>query len=380
MFPVLPLPHATAALAASSALGAGALASFPRGPLRAWLGRTTGGVALIIAAGLALWATDAEKLEHYGEAISWTGLFVLVPLVLALLASALLARGGARATASRGRRSFLQAGAAALPAVAVTASATGFAGASTPQRLPIVRVRIAHLHPDLEGFRILQLSDLHLGVQFTTVDLVAALDRAAALEPDLIVLTGDVADDLGELERALAIVHERRPRLGVFAALGNHEYMHGISRTRPVYERSAVRLLVDEGETLTVGAAKLHVLGVDDLDGRSASDDDFYRGAVARALAGAPEGAFRLLLCHRPEGFDAAADQAVELTLSGHTHGGQLGAFGVSALTALLANGRVWGLYRKARSQLYTTSGFGHWFPFRLGCPTETPLIVLERA
>src|SRR6185295_20296414 len=97
----------------------------------------------------------------------------------------------------------------------------------------------------------------------------------------------------------------------------------------------------------------------------------------------APNGAdaFRLLMCHRPNGFPAAADAGFHLTLSGHTHGAQIGIGGKSALEVLGGGGEryPWGSYERDGKRLYTTSGFGHWFPFRLGCPTEAPLIVLAR-
>jgi uncharacterized protein len=106
-----------------------------------------------------------------------------------------------------------------------------------------------------------------------------------------------------------------------------------------------------------------------------------------------------MLLCHRPEGFDPAIDNGFDLTLSGHTHGGQLGLLGRSLLEHIRPGIGWWGAYAKQRSvteaaaaafarrtrtpggpsRLYTTSGFGHWFPFRLGCPTEMPVVVLER-
>jgi predicted MPP superfamily phosphohydrolase len=187
-----------------------------------------------------------------------------------------------------------------------------------------------------------------------------------------------VADDLRELEQALQILHRHRPRLGVFAALGNHEYLHEIDATRPIYERSPVPLLVDRGVTLTVGGAELYVAGVDDPFGKGKAAA-FFEHAVERCAAHAPPDAFRLLLSHRPQGFVAAAARGFHLTLSGHTHGGQVGLFGVSAFQPLLRGEFLWGAYERGGHRLYTTSGFGHWFPFRLGCPTEAPLIVLSR-
>jgi predicted MPP superfamily phosphohydrolase len=120
------------------------------------------------------------------------------------------------------------------------------------------------------------------------------------------------------------------------------------------------------------------------------------RPSIASAASHAPRGAdFRLLLSHRPEGFAPAAEHGFDLTLSGHTHGGQLGLLGRSVFDLLRPGTGWWGTYERQRpltsgarrsvlaaspSRLYTTSGFGHWFPFRVGCPTELPIIVLEGA
>jgi predicted phosphodiesterase len=346
-WPLLPLRETAEVFVASSALAMGALAwlrppnateaaaarrtgfwarILPRDPTsgRRWLARTAMVVSAVTAVGLGLWASGRPSLAGRGVSLTWCGLMLLTPLALSLAASALLSRAVRPATtteaASPGRRAFLEASVLALPLSTVGTSAEGFAGSDAPQRIPIVRMRYPDLHPDLDGLRILHLSDLHLGAGMRSEDLEALLERAAAEKPDLIVLTGDVADDHGELERALAIVHQHRPRLGVLAALGNHEYLHGIQTTRPIYEKSRVPLLVDRGVTLEVGQAKLYVAGVDDPFGKPEGAAKFYLRAVARSIASAPTGSFRVLLSHRPQGFEAAAARGVELTLSGHTH------------------------------------------------------------
>ena len=340
--------------------------------------------------GFALWAPGNPPWAAIGVRLAWTWLVVLAPATAALFVTALVFRGlnairaGSHARSpsvpSASRRAVLQASLSLLPAAAASAGLEGLRAADDDPRVPIVKMRFRDLPPDLIGLRILHLSDLHLGVSKRTAHLEALLERVAELAPDLIVVTGDLADDLGELERALAVLARKSPRLGVLTCLGNHEYLHDIHRTRSIYERSAVPLLVDRGVTLVVGRAKLHVAGADDpfeLSGEALTR--FLERSVARGGEGAPEGAFRLLLSHRPEGFIPAARQGVHLTLAGHTHGGQLGLLGRSVFEALAPEAFLWGAYARGRSRLYTSSGFGHWFPFRLGCPTEAPLIVLER-
>jgi predicted MPP superfamily phosphohydrolase len=381
VLPLLTLPQTSAVFAVTVAAGGAALASLQAGQGRVWLARGSLALATTTGLGLLLWALGSPSLAARGVWMSWASLMVLAPFVLGLLGGAALARAArvpAGVPASPGRRAFLQAGVVALPASTAGASVAGFSSANAPQRIPLVPMRYPGLHPDLEGLRILHLSDLHLGAAMHASDLEALLERAAALHPDLVVLTGDVADDLRELEQALEVVHRHRPRLGVFASLGNHEYLHGIDVTRAVYERSPVPLLVDRGVTLPVGEAQLYLAGVDDPFGKG-DHAAFFEGAVERCATGAPPDAFRVLLSHRPRGFFAAAARGFHLTLSGHTHGGQVGLFGVSALQPILRGEPLWGAYERNGRRLYTTSGFGHWFPFRLGCPTEAPLIVLSR-
>ncbi|WP_437933764.1 metallophosphoesterase [Sorangium sp. So ce341] len=401
MLPALPLPQtldlflATLALAAASvwllsrARPAGRRARFARAAVAA-----IAALAAAPAAGMLLWSSGRGAEAALGVRLAWTSLVVLCPATLGLFVTSLLAaaiaalRPPARprpapppsAAPAVSRRALVRASLSILPASAAGAGVGGLASAPDAPRVPLVKMRFRDLPPDLDGLRILHLSDLHLGVARHVEDLEALLARVAPLAPDLIVLTGDVADHLGQLEAALEALDRYRPRLGIFASLGNHEYLADIERTRPIYEASRVQLLVDRGATIEAGRARIYVAGADDP---VVWDRDrvaaFLERSVARCSAEAPEDAFRLLLCHRPEGFAPAARRGFHLTLAGHTHGGQVGLFGRSAFQALFPDLHLWGAYRRGESRLYTTSGFGHWFPFRLGCPTEAPIIELVR-
>lgn len=373
-------------------------------------------------AGVALWqvghAHGALRAVHAGAGMAYAGILILAPAVAVLPVSALMDRAltrrsravtplevvpaavgaGPSAWPSAGvtRRGMMRAIPASLPAVAAMTGASGFVSAKLAPRMPVIPMRYEDLHPDLEGLRILQLSDLHLGACAGLEDLAKGLEAViAAQRPDLIVLTGDLADDPGLIPGALELVAGARARYGALASLGNHEYLHGIQVTRPKYEASPIPLLVSAGRTLRIGRAKLFVGGSDDPVHMGGDIAWMLGPSIAKAASHAPSDAdFRLLLCHRPEGFGPAAEHGFDLTLSGHTHGGQIGLFGRSLLEKLRPGTGWWGTYARARpnvpaahatklgrspSRLYTTSGFGHWFPFRIGCPTEMPIIVLER-
>ncbi|MFH1688068.1 MAG: metallophosphoesterase [bacterium] len=280
----------------------------------------------------------------------------------------------------RKRRNFLRLAAAALPAATVGLGVVGVGRALTGARIVQVPLQFRNLPADLEGLKILQLSDIHLGQYVRLRHLELALDKAAPLHPDLVLVTGDVADNLRVLPDALRMIADLRPPLGSFACVGNHEYYRGMAQVRQSFDHSPIRLMINESETLAVGASRLHLGGIDDPRYMGRSTDEFYRAALAGVVAEGAEDTFQLMMIHRPDGFPLAAAGQVDLTLSGHTHGAQFGLDGRSLLEPFMPRRYLWGHYRRETSQLYTTAGMGHWFPFRLGCPPEAPLFTLERS
>jgi predicted MPP superfamily phosphohydrolase len=228
-----------------------------------------------------------------------------------------------------------------------------------------------------EGLRILHLSDLHLRHYVTVDDLATVLDEAKSHEPHLVVVTGDVADDLSQLPQALNMVEELKSPLGAFACLGNHEYFRGLNQVRQFFERSTVKLLINGGIHLPHQDASLFIGGIDDPRYLDGATPDFFRGCLETTFREETGEDLRLLLSHRPDVFSHVEDFEVQLTLSGHTHGGQVGMFGRSAFENLFPGNYLWGHYESRGRHLYTSSGVGHWFPFRLGCPSEAPVIEL---
>jgi len=411
MWPVLPAP--VTALVVLAMLGVALFAVRVLQPawwrVRAVRLAVRGAFVLLVFA-IAVWcfgrAMHDRELVQLGAGAAYVGVLVLGPAVALLPFGAALdrlgrtrvqARSPQDAPAKLSRRALFRAGGAAMPALGALTGASGFAAAKAPPRMPVVRMAFEGLHPDLHGLRILQISDVHLGASFDTGDLARGLEAVfAAHRPDLVVLTGDLADDVRLVAPALELVAKANARYGALASLGNHEYLNGIAGMRAAYEASPVPLLVSAGRTLRIGGARLFVGGADDPRQMGGDIAAKLTPSIVRAAADAPaEADFRLLLCHRPEGFAPAVANGFDLVLAGHTHGGQLGLFGRSLLELVKPDTDWWGRYERARpaspaaqrsklaaspARLYTTSGFGHWFPFRLGCPTEMPIVVLERA
>lgn len=267
----------------------------------------------------------------------------------------------------------------AVPAAGVGAAIIGLGEGMTDAVLNEVEMQFPSLPPALEGLRILQYSDVHLGqfIDLREIERLARLGEVA--KPDLVVLTGDIADDLDLLPDAIGLFAGIKPRLGTFASIGNHEYFRGLHKARRAYERGPVPLLMESGTVIPVGDARLHLAGADDPRFLGLQSRGFFEATVDKALDGGPSDAFHVLLSHRPEGFDAARTRGLELTLSGHTHGAQVGFAERSILEPLMPDRYMWGPYQQGGSRLYTSSGTGHWMPFRLGCPREIVVVTLKR-
>jgi uncharacterized protein len=318
------------------------------------------------------------------------GLFAsIVALILVgIIKGAVKAYGRMRrkpSVALESRREFLKTGVSALPALAAVGSGIGVVGSLSGIRRFDMPLKFKNLPSELEGFRILHLSDLHLGPFLNLSDLEKLVEQLSAERFDLVTLIGDVADDLDMLAESIRIVKAIPSRFGHFATLGNHEYYRGIHRVRRTFDAGPIPLLVNEGLPLTddtSSSPSIFVGGADDpvTMGWKADRETFYRRAVESSFDSADSDSFRVLLTHRPGAFDEAAAAGIDLSLAGHTHGGQVGLLGRSMFEPVAEEFYLWGRYSKGDSQLYTSSGVGHWFPFRLGCPAEAPTIILKRA
>ena len=252
---------------------------------------------------------------------------------------------------------------------AVVLTLVGIVLARRP-RVVRVTVPIADLPNDLVGFRILQLSDLHIGSTIRRPFVDAVVNRANALRPDLIAVTGDVADGLvPELREHVAPLARLRAPHGAYFVTGNHEYYWDVRGWTRELERLGIEVLDNEHRLLVQGNGRLVIAGVTDL---SAASDP------AAAVAGAPHSDVRVLLAHQPRSAFAAQAAGYDLQLSGHTHGGQYFPFN---LLVRLFQPFVAGLHRLERMWLYVSRGTGYWGPpLRLGAPAEITLLELVPA
>lgn len=277
------------------------------------------------------------------------------------------------------RRRLIQSAAAAVPIAALALGAGGKVAAFTPAVVEKKPIKINNLPPSLVGLKILHLSDLHLRTYVTLDDLEPLLERVREYSPDLVLVTGDTADDLSQLPDAIRMIDQLKPRYGCFASLGNHEYFRGVKEARRIFDAGPIPLFVNQGTHIKVGDNSLLVAAIDDPRSMSQIDENFFPRTIETATKDRTQDDFVILMSHRPHAFDEATKRQIPLTLAGHTHGGQIGLFGRSIFEPMAPEAYLWGEYRKENSVLYTTSGAGHWFPFRLGCPTEALILELAR-
>jgi predicted MPP superfamily phosphohydrolase len=283
------------------------------------------------------------------------------------------------------RRSLLTNVGRAVPVLAATTSSAGLASGVSGFTVRPVEVRLSGLPKALDGFRIGQITDVHVGTFIDTEYLHAAVQAMNDAQVDLQVMTGDLIDDLDQLDGTMAALSACKARHGMLAVLGNHEHWRGLGPIRSAYadleaRGGPVRLLVDASHGFEHEGQRVRVVGVDyPMSGRShrVKAERMQQSAEQSFRDASPE---EVLLClsHHPDFFPHAAERGARLTLSGHTHGGQVAFLGVPAFW--FAFKYMLGRYRQGDHQLYVSGGTGHWMPFRLGVPTEVTILTLRAA
>ncbi len=246
-------------------------------------------------------------------------------------------------------------------------------------------IPIKNLPPELENFKIAQISDVHLGANYSLERLEKLLQKISDDKPDLLAITGDIFDCKSLNAQAIQLVDSftDKFKFGIYYCHGNHEHHRGISEIESGLSKTKIHWLVNRSENVT---SKLYILGVDypksspimSSGGRGDADKIFEqqkRNFVESALQGVPFDSVCILLAHHPEFIDDGFEKNIPLTLTGHTHGGQIGIFGMS-LMPLFKYTR--GMVKNDNCFGYVHVGNGSWFPFRLGCPPEIAYFTLK--
>jgi predicted MPP superfamily phosphohydrolase len=239
-------------------------------------------------------------------------------------------------------------------------------------RLTSLELPVAAALQGLAGLRIAFVSDVHAGSFMDESDLLRICARVAEQEPDVVCFGGDL---INTRERELLLFRRPlqllRPRHGIFAVPGNHDHFHGgdIGLWTAFLRDQGVRVLTNAGTRIEHGGSCLWLCGVDDLT-EGAPD-------LAKALSGRRPGEPAVLLSHHPDFFFEAAAAGVDLTLSGHTHGGQIRLWGWAPLHhSRFGYERGW--FEADGCKLYVGCGVGVTvLPLRLDAPPEIPIVQL---
>jgi len=273
------------------------------------------------------------------------------------------------------RRQFLAmmtGGVVLLADLGLSLTALWNAGTSAVQ-IKRVRVSLSKLPPALEGYRLVQISDVHVGPLIHGDFVRTIVSEINALKPDLIAITGDLVDGtVAQLQSQLGSLRDLKAKNGVFFVTGNHEYYtDDVDGWLAWLTGIGIRPLRNERVTIRKG---FDLAGTDDFNARGKGHGQNIPQALANRKTDRPV----ILMAHQPRSFFEAQSLGVDLQLSGHTHGGQLFPF---SFIVSLVQPYIAGLYRKGNSQIYVSRGTGYWGPpMRLGSPAEITEITLSAA
>ena len=238
-------------------------------------------------------------------------------------------------------------------------------------------IAVDNLAAEADGLQIAQLSDIHIGLFYSLEDLRLLLEKTAAAKPDVLVLTGDVFDSREMNREAVKLVDSFCGRfpLGIWFCRGNHEHMRGMTEIERYLSDTSIHELVNRAELLVPGDKPLYLAGVDYPIIRS-QFKELQEKFMAQALKNVPAEAAVVLLAHHPDFIDSAFERKIPLTLTGHTHGGQICFLGLPVFHVFKY---MRGSYWQDNCCGYVHSGNGSWFPYRFGCPPEVAYFTLKR-
>ncbi|MFQ5864456.1 MAG: metallophosphoesterase [bacterium] len=231
-----------------------------------------------------------------------------------------------------------------------------------------------NLPESLKGLKIVQVSDIHSSVYTTQEEIEKVVEQVNRLEPDILAVTGDfVSSSKVFIKPCVEAFSKARAKYGVFGCLGNHDYYVGAQEVIKEFRDIGFEMLVNSGVTLLVRGVPLNILGVDDL----------WQGRpnLVKTLGQVDSNNFNLLLCHQPNYFPTIQFHKIELTLAGHTHGGQiaLNFFGSILSFSSFATPYLRGLFEENHSKLYVNRGIGITGPpIRFNSPPEITVITLN--
>lgn len=305
--------------------------------------------------------------------------------------------GAAEASNAISRSKFISQLGLIVAAIPFSAGIWGMARNAYNYQFKRIKVPIANLPEEFEGFKIIQLSDIHSGSFTRTSPIIKAVQKIVDENADVIFFTGDLVNSMAEeFEPFVDIFGKLKAKEGVYSVFGNHDYGDYV-RWNTLEDKEANLkalqnhqrgmgwdLLWDENRTIQRGDAKLSIIGVQNW---SSNPKRFKRyGNLQKAYKGAESADVKLLLSHDPSHWDAEVTEQfkdIDVTFSGHTHGAQMGIEipGIKWSPSQYIYKQWAGLYQKGKQFIYVNRGFGFiGFPGRVGILPEVTVMELEKA
>ena len=331
------------------------------------------------------WMAAVMIWHYFGIAAlaGLSGLYVFLRILRRPKRGAPVGRGPVTMPAienSISRRDFIGACAAIAPPLC-TFGITGVAmGQLDKFRLRRFTLSLPSLPKQLDGLTIAHVSDVHVGEWTHGPVLKKIVECTNALRADLIAVTGDLINyELSDLSESIALLKQMQARYGLYMVEGNHDLIENGAEFEQRVKRSGLSLLVDESVVREVRGYPVQFLGLRWLDSVGAPDGRITSWQVRELVKQRQPDAFPIFLAHHPHAFDAAIENGLPLTLTGHTHGGQFMLDrNVGVGPALF---RYWsGFYKRGESQLIVSNGVGNMFPIRINAPAELVHVTLKCA
>ena len=272
------------------------------------------------------------------------------------------------------RRRFLH-GVVWVPAI----SATLYGGLYESRNIEFVEQDIdCSAFPKLNGLKIAHLTDVHLGNFFSVRQFYEILNEIAHKAPDMLVITGDIFDSGKINDEAIKILNAFTPYFpfGVYFCWGNHEHIRGIKHLQEALSKTNIKVLNNQSIKILSGDKPLYLLGVDYVDERGGQESANMREQyLQKALKDVPEDAYKILLAHHSIFIDEAFKHNINLTLTGHTHGGQFAFLGIPIIPMFKY---MRGRFEQNNSIGYVSNGAGSWFPIALVAHQKLLSLILK--
>ncbi len=285
------------------------------------------------------------------------------------------------------RRRFVRYATMGISAYAFTGAAYGMLRHDSYE-IDYKDIKIDNLPPELKGTTITLLSDIHAGQYMNEKEMRDYADVINSLESDIICIPGDFVNyESRDVHMLTAAFRDLKAKHGVYGSLGNHDYFQDAEYvSKALLNESPVLLLRNEHRVINIKGKELYMMGIDDTQSSGARMEEvlkFYGGMDEFLRKNDPKFSTspKVLLCHKPYGFDTLATKEIDLILSGHTHGGQVvpikfGNFNLSF--AATVSKYIEGLYKIGKSNMYVSRGIGSvGLPIRINCPPEITKITL---